>query len=283
MSDRTSTTNDTTDVGPSLLIERSGPVCWLTLNRPHRLNALNADLLQRLSLALDEERRSESSVLVLRGAGRAFSAGHDLSSDSEEVVMPGDAVDDRERQASYIELFLKLWDHPKPVIAAVHGYCIAGAAQLATFADVVITAHDAKISASPLLPLGGGFISPLWAFSVGASRAKLMSFIPGRQITGKQAAEWGWAAESVPVEELEAHVAQVAADMARTPSSVLRMKKVAINRTLELQGLRLAALMGTETDVVVHNTAEVLAIKAAIEREGFREVRRRFDAGEDFV
>lgn len=270
------------DAAPSLLVERSGPVTWLTLNRPHRLNALNDDLLGRLAVALEEERRSDSSVLVLRGAGRAFSAGHDLSSDSEEVVMPGDSVADRERQASYIELFLKLWDHPKPVIAAVHGYCIAGAAQLATFADVVIVAHDAKISASPMLPLGGGFISPLWAFSVGASRAKLMSFVPGRQITGKQAAEWGWAAESVPAEELDEHVAQVAAAMARTPSSILRMKKIAINRTLELQGLRLTALMGTETDVVVHNTAEVLAIKAAIERDGFKEVRRRFDAGETF-
>lgn len=271
------------DVGPSLLVERSGPVTWLTLNRPHRLNALNDDLLGRLAVALEDERRSDSSVLVLRGAGRAFSAGHDLSSDSEEVVMPGDSVADRERQASYIELFLKLWDHPKPVIAAVHGYCIAGAAQLATFADVVIVADDAKISASPMLPLGGGFISPLWAFSVGASRAKLMSFIPGRQITGKQAAEWGWAAESVPAEDLTEHVAQVAAAMARTPSSILRMKKIAINRTLELQGLRLTALMGTETDVVVHNTAEVLAIKAAIERDGFKEVRRKFDAGETFV
>ncbi len=194
--------------------------------------------------------------------------------------MPGDAVDDRERQASYIELFLKMWDHPKPVIAAVHGYCIAGAAQMATFADVVITADDAMISASPMLPLGGGFISPLWAFSVGASRAKLMSFVPGRQITGREAAEWGWAAESVPAEDLTDHVARLAAAMARTPSSVLRMKKLAINRTLELQGLRLSALMGTETDVVVHNTAEVVSMKAAIEREGFQEVRRRFDAGE---
>lgn len=276
------TAGNAADTGPSLLVERSGPITWLTLNRPQRLNALDDELLGRLSAALDEERRSDSSVLVLRGAGRAFSAGHDLSSDSEEVVMPGDAVADRERQASYIELFLKLWDHPKPIIAAVHGYCIAGAAQMATFADVVITAHDARISASPLLPLGGGFISPLWAFSVGASRAKLMSFIPGRQITGAQAAEWGWAAESVPAEDLGDHVAEVAAGMARTPSSILRMKKIAINRTLELQGLRMAALMGTETDVVVHNTAEVLAIKAAIERDGFKEVRRRFDAGETF-
>lgn len=265
----------------SLLVERSGPITWITLNRPERLNALNDDMLRRLSAVLDEERTSDSCVLVLRGAGRAFSAGHDLASDSVEVTEPGDAVADHDRQASYIELFLKMWEHPKPVIAAVHGYCIAGAAQMATFTDVVIAADDAMISASPMLPLGGGFISPLWSFSVGASRAKLMSFVPGRRISGKQAAEWGWAAESVPAEELTDHVRALAESMARTPSSVLRMKKIAINRTLELQGLRLAAFMGTETDVVVHNTAEVTAIKQAIERQGFQEVRRRFDAGED--
>lgn len=265
----------------SVLVEQRGPVTWLTLNRPDRLNALNDDMLVRLSQVLEQERTSASRILVLRGAGRAFSAGHDLSSDSDEVTEPGDAVADRERQASYIELFLKLWEHPKPVLAAVHGYCIAGAAQMATFADVIVTADDAVISASPMLPLGGGFISPLWSFSVGASRAKLMSFVPGRRISGRQAAEWGWAAESVPAEVLTEHVQQLAEAMARTPASVLRMKKIAINRTLELQGLRLTAFMGAETDVVVHNTAEVTAIKAAIERDGFQEVRRRFDSGQD--
>ena len=121
-----------------LLVEREGPICWLTFNRPEVLNALNGAMLARLGEELEKERVSDSRVIVIQGAGRAFSAGHDLSNDSVEVTEPGDAVDDRERQASYIDLFMRIWDHPKPVIASIHGYCMAGATQLAIFCDFVI-------------------------------------------------------------------------------------------------------------------------------------------------
>jgi enoyl-CoA hydratase/carnithine racemase len=264
---------------PSLLVERDGPILWITLNRPERLNALTHDMLARLGEALESARSDDSRVLVIRGAGRAFSAGHDLSSDSPEVTEPGDSVDDYERQMSYIDLFLRIWDHPKPVIAAVHGYCMAGAAQLATFVDLVVTAEDAVIAASPVLPIGGGFISPLWAFRVGANRAKLLSFIPGRRITGREAAEWGWAVESVPAADLTQHVRTLALDIAQTPAHVLRMKKVAINRVLDLQGFRAVAAMGAETDVVVHRTHAVDVVKSAIEADGFKETLRRFHDG----
>ncbi len=264
---------------PSILVEREGSILWITLNRPERLNALTHEMLERLGAVLESARTDESRVLVIRGAGRAFSAGHDLSSDSPEVTEPGDSVDDYERQMSYVELFLRIWDHPKPVIAAVHGYCMAGAAQLATFVDFVVTAEDAVIAASPVLPLGGGFISPLWAFRVGANRAKLLSFIPGRRITGVEAAEWGWAIEAVPSEDLTEHVRRLAHDIAKTPAHVLRMKKVAINRVLELQGFRAAAAMGAETDVVVHNTHAVNTVKTALEADGLKETLRRFQAG----
>jgi enoyl-CoA hydratase/carnithine racemase len=265
-----------------VLVERDGPITWLTLNRPDRLNALNEHLLTRLGEELDRERRSDSRVIVLRGAGRAFSAGHDLSSDSVEVTEPGDAVDDRDRQASYIDLFMKVWEHPKPVIAAVHGYCMAGATQLVTFADLVVTAEDAQIAASPVLPLGGGFISPLLSYYVGANRAKLLSLIPGYRITGLQAVEWSLAIDCAPADQLSERVRELALAVAQTPSSVARMKKIAINRTLELQGYRLTAYMGAETDVVVHNAHEVELTKAAIERDGFKETLRRFKAGELF-
>ena len=263
-----------------LLVERDGPITWVTLNRPERLNAISQEMLDRLGDVLEQERTSDSRVIVIRGAGRAFSAGHDLSSDSVEVTEPGDSVADRDRQASYIETFLRIWEHPKPVIAAIHGYCIAGATQLATFCDMVVTADDAVIAASPMLPIGGGFITPLLAYYIGANRAKLMSFVPGRRISGKTAADWGWAVESVPEEELFDHVRTLALQVATTPLSLLRMKKIAINRTLELQGFRMTAFMGAETDVVVHHTNAVEQVKAAIEADGFKETLRRFHAGE---
>ena len=253
-----------------LLVEHDGLITWLTLNRPARLNALNAAMLDALRAALEDERRSSSRVIVIRGAGRAFSAGHDLSQDAAEVLEPGDAVADRDRQASYLDLFFAIWDHPKPVVAAVHGYCMAGATQLVTFCDFTIVAEDAVITASPVLPLGGGFISPLLAYKVGVNRAKLLSFVPGYRMTGTQAADWGWASAAVPAAELDAYVRDLVTAVARTPASVLRMKKIAINRVLELAGFRSAAYMGAETDVVLHGTDAVQQLKADISDRGLK-------------
>jgi enoyl-CoA hydratase len=272
--------NLSTGASSPILVEADGPITWITLNRPDRLNAITGEMLTLLGEALEAERHSDSRVIVLRGAGRAFSAGHDLSSDSMEVTEPGDAVDDRDRQASYIDLFMKLWEHPKVIVASIHGYCMAGATQLATFADLVVTAEDAQIAASPVLPIGGGFISPLLGYYVGANRAKLLSFIPGYRISGRQAMDWGWAVDSVPASELHNRTVELALAVATTPSSVIRMKKIAINRTLELQGFRLTAYMGAETDVVVHYSDEVGMVKTAIEEHGFKETLRRFTAGE---
>jgi enoyl-CoA hydratase len=263
-----------------LLIEREGPLTWLTLNRPEKLNALNSELLQALADALDAERHTDSRVIVIKGAGRAFSAGHDLSTDAAEVTEPGDAVDDRERQAWYIDTFFKIFDHPKPVIAAVHGYCIGGSTQMATFADFVVTAEDADISASPMLPLGGGFITPLLSFRIGINQAKLMSYSPGYRISGKTAAEWGWAVESVPAEQLLDRVRALGMSIAKTPPAVLRMKKLALNRVLELHGFRTVAYMGAETDVVIHGSEEVAFYKGRIARDGLKETLRAFNAGE---
>ena len=275
--------NLNTGASSPILVEVDGPITWITLNRPDRLNAITGEMLTLLGEALEAERLSNSRVIVLRGAGRAFSAGHDLSPDSVEVTEPGDAVDDRDRQASYIDLFMKLWEHPKVVIVSIHGYCMAGATQLATFADLVVTAEDAQIAASPVLPIGGGFISPLLSYYVGANRAKLLSFIPGYRMSGRQAMDWGWAVDSVPAGDLHNRTVELALAVAKTPSSVIRMKKIAINRTLELQGYRLTAYMGAETDVVVHYSDEVGMVKTAIEEHGFKETLRRFTAGELFT
>jgi enoyl-CoA hydratase/carnithine racemase len=257
-------------VTDELLIERDGAVTFLTLNRPERLNALNEPMLAQLRAALEAEEQSDSRVIVLRGAGRAFSAGHDLSSDSNEVVEPGDSVADRDRQASYIDLFFRIWDHPKPVVAAVHGYCMAGATQLVTFCDFTVVAEDAVVTASPVLPLGGGFISPLLAYKVGANRAKLLSFVSGFRMSGVEAAEWGWATTAVPAGQLDAHVRWLASAIATTPASILRMKKIAINRVMEMQGFRTVAYVGAETDVVVHDTDDVSRIKSYIQEHGLK-------------
>ena len=264
-----------------LEVSRKGRVAWITFNRPHRLNAFSDTLLRELDQALEAERDSDSRVLVLRGAGRAFSAGFDVSSDAEEIAPGFDAVELRDRQAEHAERWLRIWDHPKPVIAAVHGYCMAGATQMCVFCDLTVVAEDAVIAASPALPLGGGFISPMWSYLVGPKRAKQMSFVAGERISGATAVDWGWANYAVPADELTESVAELAARIAMTPSSMLRMKKLSNNRAMELQGFRTMALMGAETNTVVHETEAVRGFQGMIREHGLKEAIRRFEAGED--
>lgn len=262
----------------NILVEHEGPVAWITLNRPRVLNAMNDALLSELDHAFSALEGTRNRVVVIRGAGRAFCAGYDLSADSEEIGYAASRgpVEDRDHLLSSIELWTKIWRHEQPVIVAVHGYCAAGGAQLASLADITIVADDAKIMASPAIPIGGGYLSPLWVHLVGPKRAKLMSFDAGRRISGKTAASWGWAAESVPASELEDHVRDLAYSIARTPGNLLRLKKEAINRIVELQGLLTYARTGAETDALLHMTPEVLQVQEWIKELGVRGAIERF-------
>lgn len=265
----------------TLIVEQTGRIGWLTLNRPERLNALSDLLLVELGHALDElAAMSEVRVVVLRGAGRAFCAGYDLSPDENEVgrAESRGTVEERDRLLGNIDLFTRIWRHPVPIIAAIHGYAVGGGAQLATFADITVVTDDAVIMASPSLLIGGGYLSPLWSHLVGPKRAKLVSFDAGHRISGKVAAEWGWASQSVPSEDFEAHVLALATSVARTPANVLRMKKEAINRVTELQGFLTYARTGAETDALLHFSPEIREVQQWIKDIGLKGAISRFQA-----
>lgn len=261
-----------------ITLEHDGPVCWLTLNRPERLNAMNDRMLSELDSALDSLRGTQNRVVVIRGAGRAFCAGYDVSPDAEEIGYSSERgpVADRDRLVYNIELWTRIWRHEQPVIAAVHGHCIGGGTQLASLCDITIVADDASIQSSPSLPLGGGYLSPLWVHLVGAKRAKLMSFDAGRKISGLQAVQWGWATESVAASDLNDFVRDLAHSIARTPGNLLRLKKEAINRAAEMGGLLSYARMGAETDALLHLTPEVALVQSWIKELGLKAAIQRF-------
>lgn len=256
----------------AIVLELEGHVAQITLNRPERLNALNDKLLDELDAAFDYLAGVQHRAVVIKGAGRAFSAGYDAGSDSKEIGYADErsAVEDRDRQLRNIEIFTKIWRHPLPVITQVHGYCMAGGTQLCIFSDITIVAEDAVIAASPALPIGGGFISPIWATLVGPKRAKLMSFDAGHRIDGRTAAQWGWATEAVPSEQLEEYVRDLAISISRTPASILKLKKEAVNRVAELQGLITISRMGAETDALLHLTPEIQKLQASIKERGLK-------------
>lgn len=253
----------------NIRIEHDGPLTWIVLNRPDKANALSNELLDEFTDALDWLKTAGGPILAVRGEGKGFCAGYDIG----QVGVPkaADPVADRTRLRRNLDRFLAIWDHPKPVIAAVHGYCIAGGAQLCVFTDITIVAENAKIG-EPAVPIGGGYIAPLWAPLVGPKRAKEMSFVPGNSIDGTTAVEWGWANHAVPAEKLLDTVRTLAARMALVPSDVLAMKKLSINRAMESMGVRNAASAVSDADALLHLSPSVLAIRQRIGAEGLKPV-----------
>jgi enoyl-CoA hydratase len=253
----------------NIRIEDRGPLTWLVLARPDKANALSNDLLDEFSDALQRLVHTGGRVIAIRGEGKGFSAGYDL----DQVGKLGASVDpvaDRERLNRNVNRFLAMWDHPKPIIAAVHGYCVAGATQMCVFADITIVADTARIG-EPTVPIGGGFIAPLWMPLVGPKRAKEMAFLPGNSIDGPTAVEWGWANHSVPEDQLIPAVEDLAERIARIAPEVLRIKKLSINRAAEAMGYRAAASGVAEMDALLHLSPPVLELKQWIAKVGLKE------------
>lgn len=251
----------------NIRVEHRGPISWIVLDRPDKANALSNAMLDEFSDALARLADTGGPVIGIRGDGKGFCAGYDV----EQVGTPQavDPVADRERLARNVNRYLAIWDHPKPVIAAVHGYCVAGATQMCVFADLTIVAEDARIG-EPALPIGGGYIAPLWAPLVGPKRAKELAFLPGNAIDGTTAVEWGWANHAVPADEVIHTVEDMAARMARIPSDVLRIKKLSVNRTMDAMGVRTAAAAVPEMDALLHLSPSVVQLREWIGEVGLK-------------
>lgn len=264
-----------------LMVEHEGPITWLSLNRPERLNALNGSLLASLDATLHElQTRQETRVVIIKGNGRSFCAGYDIESDGAEVseAADRDPVSNRLRLDATVELFMRIWRHPKPVIAAVHGFCLAGGAQLATLCDLTIVTTTSQIGV-PSLPIGGGFISPMWVPLVGAKRAKQMTFMTGERIDGATAADWGWANYAVQDDALLDEARRVATVISRTPADVLTIKKYAVNRAADIAGWSTVMGLGGETDALLHTTDSVSRVHERIAEHGMKDTIAAFQAG----
>ncbi len=254
-------------------IEHGDSISWLILNRPDQANAFNGEMLDALSDAFEYLKHAGASVIGLRGEGKGFCGGMDLT----QYGAAGEAnpVDDADRLNANLRRWIAIWEHPKPVIAAIHGYCMGVGAQLPVFTDLTIVADDAKIG-EPKIPLGGGYIAPAWVSLVGHKRAKEFAFIPGNWIDGRTAVEWGWANHSVPAGNLIAAVEDLAVGIAKTPAEILAAKKRSINRAAEAAGFR-EALSGTaEIDALLHLAPSVLDIRKRMKAEGMKSVIGEF-------
>lgn len=258
----------------TVLYRREGRVGMIGLNRPEKLNAMNRQVFSDLSLVLDEfVADTEARVGILYGEGRAFCVGADLT--PQGGYHAPDPLEDRAAIERGVKNLLRLWECPKPIIAQVHGYCIAGGTQPPLFCDIVAVAEEAVIG-FPKLPVGGGFISPMWSFRVGSQNARLMSYNVGCEISGRQAYEMGYAALIFPEKELAAKTFELAESIARLPSEMLALKKAANNRVQELQGFRTAVLGGAEWDAIAHTASTVEQAREWIASYGLRGAIAKF-------
>ena len=237
---------DASAADPVVLIdEPASHVRRGTLKRPEKRNALNHALRGGILDALREgDADRDVRVQIVRGAGSCFSAGYELGDGNAGQEMPyytpgGDGQWPRH----VTEGWMSIWDLAKPVIAQVHGYCLAGGSELATGCDLVYVAEDAQIG-YPAVRFGVPDMH-FHAWLCGM-RAAMEMMLTGDAITGVEAVELGWANRAFPVDRLDDEVVAVAQRVAKIPSDIAQLNKRVVHRGMEVMGLRTAIRTGTE-------------------------------------
>lgn len=234
---------------PVLLTEDLGPVRRLTMNRPDSLNALNQKLVAAMSSALDEAAADDSvRVLVLRGAGRAFCAGYDLNEDASGGTLDRDRW--HEELSESTREMLRFLDHPKPVIASVHSFCLAGGTDLMLACDLAVAADDAYFGYVDVR-FGSGVVSMFLPWIVGIRAAKELLFTGEDRVPAAEALRLGLVNRVVPRDDLDEATLRLAEEIAKNEPFVVQATKRAVNRALDVAGFREAMATNTEIDVEI--------------------------------
>ena len=240
---------DANEDGPVLLAEDLGPVRRLTLNRPASLNALSGELMDALdeafAAAADDD---EVRVVILRGAGRAFCAGYDLKQDAQEGTK--DAAEWHRELDRDTRRLLRILELPKPVIASVHSYCLAGGTDLMLACDLAVVSDDALFGYVDIR-FGSGIVSMFLPWIVGVRAAKELVFTGEDRFPATEAHRIGLVNRVVPRDELDDATLALADEIASNEPFVVRTMKASINRVWQLAGLRAALDANTELDVMI--------------------------------
>jgi enoyl-CoA hydratase len=217
----------------------------LTLNRPEKRNALFHPLRGEILQALREaDQDDQVRVSIIRGAGKCFSAGYDLGGGNEGLDLPFfTAGGDGQWPRHVTEGWMSIWDLAKPVIAQVHGYCLAGGSELASGCDLIYVAEDAQIG-YPAVRFGVPDMH-FHAWTMGMRKA-MEAMLTGDSMSGVEAVRLGWANAAFPVEELDEAVIAVASRIAKLPPDVVQINKRVVHRQMEVMGLRTGIRIGTE-------------------------------------
>jgi len=268
----------------TVLFETRGPIARIVLNRPHRLNAINAQMVRELEEAIARANADpQVKVLILSGAGRAFCAGYDLEwgtrAEEEAQEATGgiwDPVRDYLMMWRNVRTFMSLWESPKPTIAQVHGWCVGGGTDMALCCDLIFVAEDAQIGYPPAR-IWGQPTTVMWVYRLGLEHAKRL-MLSGQPLTGKEAVQVGLASAAFPAHRLPEEVEAYAHRLSSIPLNQLVMSKLLVNQAYENMGLRTSQILGTFLDGIARHTPEGIAWRRTVLEEGLREALRRRDA-----
>ena len=249
----------------TIAARRVGRVGVLTLNRPKVLNALNRTLMREVTETMTEFAKDDGVLaIVVHGEGRAFSAGFDMKESAQRTITTLDQW--RAVLEDDYHFIMQFWDCPKPTIAAVHGYCLAGAFELALSCDVTVAAEGTKFG-EPEPRFGSGIIAMLLPWTIGPKATKEMLLTGTDQVDAQRALAMGIVNHVVPAgQELDKAMA-IANDVAACAPLSVQLTKRAINRTYDMMGMRQALLGALDADVLIE-------AQGGPERAEFNRIRR---------
>ena len=251
-----------------ILFDVKDGIATITLNRPEKRNALSPELLQEMHDAmLEADDRTDVNVILLQGAGKDFCAGYDLAGAyagrTADGKVAGNGISYRTKIATFDDdawnvenqqrASTVMFDLHKPVVAKVHGNCLAGGTDIAFHCDLVIASDEARIG-FPATRANGCPPNQMWLYHMGPQWTKRLLFT-GDTLSGKDAAKVGLVLESVPAEELDAYVADHVARIAAVDGELLSTHKRIINMGLEIMGAKTLQRMAAENDARAHLSA----------------------------
>jgi enoyl-CoA hydratase len=257
-----------------IIYERDGGKARIILNRPEKMNALTRTLQRELSDALWEADNDIGvHVVILKGAGRTFSAGYDLTGAGALAPAGRPGAEYRGRTKLDDDIWrmeqaqrdrMAIFDMHKPVIAQIHGYCLAGGTDVALLCDMVIAAEDAVIGFPPVRSMGAP-PAHMWTYHCGPQWAKRL-LLTGDSISGADAARIGLVMQAVPRDQLEEAVESLADRLCMIDPDLLSANKRMCNIALELMGARTVQRMAAEMDARAHQ-ADAVREWARVSRE----------------
>lgn len=260
-----------------ILVENDDGVVRITLNAPEKRNAISREMQDELVAAVEAAGRDASAgCVVIKGAGKGFCSGYDISSDrmkgGAEISLPRRTLD----TVATSRQWSRIWDASIPVIAQVHGFCLAGGTDLALNCDLVMVEDKATIG-FPALRMGGTPPSSMWLYNLGPQWAKRL-LLTGDTFTGRMAAKMGFALEAHPADKLEAKVLFLARRIVAMGRDITGINKFVLNRGIELMGRGTLQNIAASLDSVANQAPEMAAFRKRTAEVGLGTAFKERDA-----